>query len=228
MRFVDIKDRVHSTVIEQLAYNRAKYSTSWYTKYHQKIKETKWNHHKWRGLTLMKDPMTLSIYMMMFQDLKPKTILEFGTYDGGTALWMEDTLKSLSIECDIHTFDINQEIIKLPEDSKIICHELDNNKIDEFIDQKRNFFEGLESPIIMIEDSHTNAARLVKSMDQFLKIGDYLVIEDTLSKRKYNETILSGNGINTKIYKVDTHYCDLWGLNNTWNVNSIFKKIEFE
>ena len=72
----------------------------------------------------------------------------------------------------------------------------------------------------MIEDSHTNAARLVKSMDQFLKIGDYLVIEDTLSKRKYNETILSGNGINTKIYKVDTHYCDLWGLNNTWNVNT--------
>jgi len=228
MRFVDIKDRIHSSVIEQLAYNKLKYSTSWHNKYHEKIQHSKWNHHKWRGLTLMKDPMTLSIYMMMFQDLKPKTILEFGTAYGGTALWMEDTLKSLSIECDIHTFDINQEIIKLPEDSKIICHELDNNKIDEFIDQKRNFFEGLESPIIMIEDSHTNAARLVKSMDQFLKIGDYLVIEDTLSKRKYNETILSGNGINTKIYKVDTHYCDLWGLNNTWNVNSIFKKIEFE
>ena len=228
MRFVDIKDRIHSSVIEQLAYNKLKYSTSWYSKYRQKIKETKWNHHKWRGLTLMKDPMTLSIYMMMFQDLKPKTILEFGTAYGGTALWMEDTLKSLSIECDIHTFDINQEIIKLPEDSKIICHELDNNKIDEFIDQKRNFFEGLEGPIIMIEDSHTNAAGLVKSMDQFLKPEDYLVIEDTLSKRKYNETILSGNGINTKIYKVDTHYCDLWGLNNTWNVNSIFKKMEFE
>ena len=228
MRFVDIKDRIHSSVIEQLAYNKLKYSTSWYSKYRQKIKETKWNHHKWRGLTLMKDPMTLSIYMMMFQDLKPKTILEFGTAYGGTALWMEDTLKSLSIECDIHTFDINQEIIKLPEDSKIICHELDNNKIDEFIDQKRNFFEGLKGPILMIEDSHTNAARLVKSMDQFLKIGDYLVIEDTISKRKYYETILSGNGINTKIYKVDTHYCDLWGLNNSWNVNSIFKKIEFE
>ena len=108
---------------------------------------------------------------------------------------MEDTLKSLSIECDIHTFDINQEIIKLPEDSKIICHELDNNKIDEFIDQKRNFFEGLEGPILMIEDSHTNAAGLVKSMDQFLKPEDYLVIEDTISKRKYYETILSGNGI---------------------------------
>jgi len=221
MRFVNIKTRTFSSVIQQLSY-------TWYSHYCQKIKHSKWNHHKWKGLTLMKDPMTLSIYMMMLQDLKPKTILEFGTYDGGTALWMEDTLKSLSIECDIHTFDINQERIKLPEDSKIICHELDNNKIDEFIDQKRNFFEGLEGPILMIEDSHANAAGLVKSMDQFLKIGDYLVIEDTLSKSKYDETILSGNGINTKIYKVDTHYCDLWGLNNSWNVNSIFKKIKFE
>ena len=221
MRFVNIKTRTFSSVIQQLSY-------TWYSHYCQKIKHSKWNHHKWKGLTLMKDPMTLSIYMMMLQDLKPKTILEFGTYDGGTALWMEDTLKSLSIKCDIHTFDINQERIKLPEDSKITCHELDNNKIDEFIDQKRNFFEGLEGPILMIEDSHTNAAGLVKSMDQFLKIGDYLVIEDTLSKPKYDETILSGNGINTKIYKVDTHYCDLWGLNNTWNVNSIFKKIKFE
>ena len=58
--------------------------------YTQKIKEVKWNHHKWKGLTLMKDPMTLSIYMMMIQDIKPKTIMEFGTYDGISALWMEE------------------------------------------------------------------------------------------------------------------------------------------
>ena len=60
--------------------------------YIETIKTSKWKKHKWKGLTLMKDPMTLSIYMMI-QDIKPKTILEFGTCDGCSALWMEDIMK---------------------------------------------------------------------------------------------------------------------------------------
>ena len=48
------------------------------------------NLFKWKDLTLMKDPMTLSIYLQLLQDVKPKTILEFGTYEGGSSLWMKD------------------------------------------------------------------------------------------------------------------------------------------
>ncbi len=47
---------------------------------------------------------------------------------------MEDVIKSLVLDCKIHTFDINPERVKLPEDSKIKYHELDNNKINKFID----------------------------------------------------------------------------------------------
>ena len=39
--------------------------------------------------------MTLTIYQQLIQDLKPKTIIEFGTYEGGSALWMNDICKSL-------------------------------------------------------------------------------------------------------------------------------------
>ena len=217
MRFVNIKSRQFATVIYQL-------SASFLTTYTQTIKASKWNKHKWKGLTLMKDPMTLSIYMMMIQDIKPKTILEFGTYDGGSALWMEDVMKSLSLDCKIHTFDINPDRVKLPEDSKIKYHELDNNKINEFIDQSRELFENMESPILIIEDSHVNVDEVVRSIDPFLKSGDYLVIEDTLDKQKYKDTILSENGISSMNYEVDTYYCDFWGVNNSWNVNSIFRK----
>ena len=111
MRFVNIKSRQFDTVIYQLL-------AAFLQNYTQIIKATKWNKHKWKGLTLMKDTMTLSIYMMMIQDIKPKTILEFGTYDGGSALWMEDVMKSLSLDCEIHTFDINPDRVKLPEDRK--------------------------------------------------------------------------------------------------------------
>ena len=218
MRFVNIKNRQFATVIYQ-------FSLSFFNQYVQQIKHTKWNYHKWKGLTLMKDPMSLSIYMMMIQDIKPKTILEFGTYDGGSALWMEDNMKSLSLDCEIHTFDINQERIKLPKDSEIKSHKLDNYKIHEFIEQNRILFDKLESPILMIEDSHQNAKELIQAIDPFLRSGDYLIIEDTLDRKKYQDTIESEEGIKSMNYEVDTYYCDFWGTNNSWNINSIFKKI---
>tara|TARA_B100000945_G_scaffold184640_1_gene148035 strand:- start:118 stop:774 length:657 start_codon:yes stop_codon:yes gene_type:complete len=218
MRFVNIKSRKFATVIFQV-------SAAFLPTYTQTIKASKWNKHKWKGLTLMKDPMTLSIYMMMIQDIKPKTILEFGTYDGGSALWMEDIMKTLSLDCKIHTFDINPDRVKLPNDSKIKYHELDNNKINEFIDQSRELFENMESPILIIEDSHVNVDEVVRSIDPFLKSGDYLVIEDTLDRKKYQDTILSKNGISSMNYEVDTYYCDFWGVNNSWNINSIFRKV---
>ena len=218
MRFVNIKSRPFATVIHQLSF-------AYIDTYKHNIKFAKWNHHKWKGLTLMKDPMTLSVYMMMLQQIKPKTILEFGTYDGGSALWMEDTINSLSLDCKIHTFDINQNRIKLPKSSKIKCHELDNYKINEFINQKRVLFDEMESPIIMIEDSHENANGLIRSIDPFLKSGDYLIIEDTLDQMKYQETILSETGMSNMNYEVDTFYCDFWGVNNSWNINSIFRKL---
>ena len=217
-RFENINKRNFVSVIHQ-------FSHSFYNQYLYLIKNSKWNHHKWKGLTLMKDPMTLSIYMMMLQEIKPKTIFEFGTYDGGSALWMEDMMKSLSLECKIHTFDINQDRVKLPEYSKINFHNLDNHKINEFIELNRSLFTEIESPAIIIEDSHENATGIIKAINPFLNTGDYLVIEDTLDKRKYQETILSNEGINKDSYLVDTHYCDLWGANNSWNVNSIFKKL---
>ena len=218
MRFVNIQSRQFATVFYQL-------SAGFLGTYFQTIKTTKWNKHKWKGLTLMKDPMTLSIYMMMIQDIKPKTILEFGTYDGGSALWMEDIMKSLSLDCKIHTFDINPDRVKLPDNSEIKYHELDNKKINEFIDQRRELFENMESPILIIEDSHVNVDEVVRSIDPFLKSGDYLVIEDTLDRQKYQDTILSENGISSMNYEVDTYYCDFWGVNNSWNINSIFRKV---
>ena len=218
MRFVNIKSRQFATIIYQL-------SAAFLTTYIQTIKDVKWNKHKWKGLTLMKDPMTLSIYMMMIQNLKPRTILEFGTYDGGSTLWMEDTLKSLSLDCNIHTFDINQERVNLPSTSNIKFHKLDNHNIDQFVNANKALFENIESPILMIEDSHENTNGIIRAINPFLKSGDYLVIEDTFSQKKYKNTILSENGIRNMNYEVDTFYCDFWGVNNSWNINSIFRKL---
>ena len=180
--------------------------------YSSDIKNTKWTKFKWKGLTLMKDPMTLTIYQQLIQDIKPKTIIEFGTYDGGSALWMKDLCKSLSLNTEVITIDI--EPIKPIKEIEFI--NLDVNKIDNFE------FSKYESPIIVIEDCHQNLEGIFKKVDSFLKKGDYFIIEDTLDISKYSEMIK----LNLNKYKINRRYCDFWGKNNTWNCDSFFKKVE--
>ena len=189
---------------------------------YQKIKFAKWNYLKWKDLTLMKDPMTLSIYLQLLQDLKPKTILEFGTYEGGSALWMHDIMISLNLECKIHTFDINSEKVRLPNLESLIFHHLDNLHIIEYVKENYKLFSSLERPVLVIEDSHINVIELLQTIDSFIDTGDYLVVEDTLELSKYREmeSFLSGHD-----YLVDRYYCDFWGVNCSWNVNSFLKKI---
>jgi len=208
LRFMKASDRLPHSLIDQ--------------EHHQTIEYAKCHFHKWKGLTLMKDPMSLSVYMMMLQEIKPKTIIEFGTYDGGSALWMSDIMKSLGYECDIHTFDINEVRVSIPKESGIKFHYLNNHDIKNFVAQKRNFFENMKSPVLMIEDSHENANELIRTIDPFLNSGDYVIIEDTIGPHKYKETI--EEGMNKMDYDLDTYYCDFWGYNNSCNVNSIFKK----
>lgn len=213
-RFVDFEDRTFLSTIHN-------FYSDFMGDYMDKIKQAKWHNFKWKGLTLMKDPMSVGIYQQMLQDQKPKTILEFGTFEGGSALWMKDMMTSLGEPCVIHTFDINQEQIKLAPTQGIEIHHLDNNKIVAFVEQHRELFETMEHPILLIEDSHVNANELLHTLDQFVHTGDYVLVEDTLSEWKHDMT---GEFVKDHDYKVDTYYCDFWGYNNSWNVNSILCK----
>lgn len=213
-RFVKFEERMFLSTIHN-------FYSEFLGDYLAQMKSAKWNHLKWKGLTLMKDPMSLTIYQQLIQDLRPKTILEFGTYEGGSALWMQDLLDTFGIDGTIHTFDINPDQVNLPSSERIVFHQLDNNKIKQYVADNRAFFENLPGPILLIEDAHENAAELLAVLDEFLKPGDYLVVEDTLSEWKHDMT---GEFASQFPYQVDTHYCDFWGYNNSWNVNSFLVK----
>jgi len=213
-RYVDISQREFFSIINN-------FYSDFVDDYIKTLKEAKWNHFKWKGLTLMKDPMSLSTYQQLIQDLKPKTILEFGTFEGGSALWMHDLVATLELDCVIHTFDINQEQIKLPAVDGIHCHQLDNYKIKDFLKENEALFRALPHPILMIEDAHVNAEEIMTLLDPYLDSGDYLVVEDTFSESKH-DCMLSF--LKNNKYLVDTHYCDLWGYNNSWNINSFLVK----
>ena len=214
MRFFNIKERNFFSIISYFSHN-------FVTEYANKIKDTKWNLFKWKDLTLMKDPMTLSIYLQLLQDVKPKTILEFGTYEGGSSLWMKDMAKSLGFECEIFTFDFNENNVKLSQDDDINFYCLNNYDIKKFVVDNKNLLSNLESPILVVEDSHENVMELLTEIDQFLSKDDYLIVEDTIDEQKYQQML---EFLENDKYEVDTYYCDFWGYNNTWNFNSFLRK----
>ena len=75
MRFINFFKRKYSTII-------LNFYPSFIEQYWKTIKNTKWKYFKWKSLSLMKDPMSLTIYLQMLQDIKPQTIIEFGTGEG--------------------------------------------------------------------------------------------------------------------------------------------------
>jgi cephalosporin hydroxylase len=183
-----------------------------------KFKKTKWNCFKWKGLTLMKDPMTLSIYQQLINDVKPKTIIEFGSYEGGGAAWMDDICQALNLKCKIITIDIDSNNYKYQSPTVEFLN-FDANSIRE----NMHLFKNLQRPIIVIEDCHVNQNGICKEMDNILSSGDYLIIEDTLDKIKHDDLITFLESNNN--YDIDRYYCDFWGTNNSWNVNSFLRKL---
>jgi cephalosporin hydroxylase len=112
--------------------------------------------------------------------------------------------------------DVDSSMVKIPKDSSIIYKHFDVNNI------KSLKFEVINHPVLVIEDAHVNIAEVLEYFDNILKDGDYLFVEDTIDDEKYN---IFSNFIKDKEYLVDANYCDMWGYNNSYNLNSILKKV---
>ena len=189
-------------VIERILENNRHYTNV--------IQFSKFNNFKWKGLKLLKDPMSLTIYQQMLQELKPKTILEFGSGEGGSAYWFSDMTKTLGLDTRIITVD-NQEIKDIPNVEFI---KLDVNNIDSYE------FEEYESPMLVIEDCHANMKGIINKVSSMMTTGDRLVVEDTIDPDKY--AIFKSCDLTS--FSRDSKYCDFWGKNNSWNYDSFLKK----
>ena len=212
MRFCPINDRPFVSLIHGFKDLSA---------YEAVMKRGKCKWQKWKGRALLKDPMTLSILQQLLSELKPRSILEFGTFEGGSTVWMRDMTNVLDFPCELHTFDIDAARADLDDEQGITFHKLNNHQIQIFHRQNHQLFANLPRPILVIEDAHQNVTGVLTAIDKCLHSGDYLIVEDTLEPWKHNELI---KFLSERSYSVDTLYCDFWGLNNSWNVNAYLRK----
>jgi len=87
---------------------------------------------QWRGAVFLKYPLDYCIYQLMIQEIKPATIIEIGTFNGGGTLWLADTAKAHCNNTHVYTMDYDlsnlQPIVHERDDITVIkgdCYKIE-------------------------------------------------------------------------------------------------------
>jgi cephalosporin hydroxylase len=207
----------------------------------------------WKGIPLQKDAHQIVMTQQLIQDLQPKTIIEFGSFKGGSALWLAD-IQALSVQGGkvISTdIDLSHVSPRVRHDHRVEFIQGDSFYIESMLPIQT--LKELLHPILVIEDAHFNTIGILDYFHQHLfQAGDYFIVEDT--NMDYNNACYHVwrenfateycdsklDNLNRKMpdlkqwlnnqneaYLVDTKYVDPFGMiNATKNWNSVIRKMK--
>ena len=162
----------------------------------------------WRGIAVGKSVYDFSLYPMIIWENSPATILEIGSGEGASAIWMADSCKSYKLPTQVYSMDIEPPSIQY---ENVIFFEGDSRQISTFDT------ENLPHPWLILEDAHVEVNKIITYFEKHMHTGDYIIIEDSRGKKgstlEIPDTLL-----------VDAYYCDYFGLNATSAMNTILRK----
>jgi cephalosporin hydroxylase len=189
--------------------------------------------YTYRGVPMLKCPFDLALYMQVIWDLKPRTILEFGSKSGGSALWLADVLTNFGLkETILRSYDIAP--VTSLKDPRIDFLKVDVSRPQDFIDAQA--LDALPRPLLMIDDAshyYKDVLTLLTFFHPHLKRGDYVIVEDGIVDRlgiaepyeggplRAIREFLASHG---DYYEIDRSRCDAFGRNVTWNVEGYIRR----
>jgi cephalosporin hydroxylase len=185
--------------------------------------------YRYRGIPLLKNPFDLALYPLLLERAKPRTLIEIGSYSGGSALWFADQragMRVFSIDLQPPTGVAQPAVTFLQGDARdlgsVLTPELQ---------------QAIERPLLVVEDSDHLAgttAAVLDFFDRWLHPGEYVVIEDGILTamrvadaydggplQAIHEFLARTNGR----YEIDRTLCDYFGMNVTWNVDGFLKRV---
>ena len=192
-----------------------------------------------RGCSILKTTEDMVITEQILWYLRPATIIEIGTYTGGSAIWMADMLRMMEINSHIYSMDIDlallEDRVKELQPSNVVFLQGDSNTIEKTFTSE--FLQSQPHPWLVFEDAHVNTYNVLKYFHDYLKEGDYLVVEDLnpdlpfeFRYGRIDPTVpyerAGSKGLQVlktflndykEFYAVDSFYTDLFGYNGTWN-----------
>jgi cephalosporin hydroxylase len=190
--------------------------------------------YSYRGVPMWKCPMDIAHYTQILWDLKPKTILEFGSRYGGSALWLADMLQVFGLSDTIlRSYDI--EPVTTLKDPRIEFNKVDVRRPHDFIHPKS--IADLPRPLLIIDDAshfYEDVLTLLNFFHPGLRRGDYLIVEDgILDQLGWKDKYFGGpvRAIREFLdqhpddYTIDRARCDAFGKNVTWNVEGYIERV---
>jgi len=134
---------------------------------------------KWRDIPMMKDCKEMMIYQSMLNDIRPRTIIEIGTYLGASVVWFADLVRGMDLQCHVYTVEKFEKLVKPLARSHpgVTCLTGDANDIVDLMPSE--MLGSLPHPWLVVEDCHVNVMGTMEHFGRHMHSGDYFAIEDT-------------------------------------------------
>lgn len=131
-----------------------------------------------------------SVFRGFIDEIKPKRILEIGTYTGGFIVMLKDICDDLNIETNIRTYDITNrekydEIKSMGIDLRIQNLFTDNyrNISESFRDEFIDFIQSEGCTLILCDGG--NKIKEFNLLAKYMKPGDYIMAHDYSHSQEY-------------------------------------------
>jgi cephalosporin hydroxylase len=150
------------------AFHRLYYETSGRT----------WMKTYWMGLPVMKCPLDLWIYQEILHELRPDLIVECGTLQGGSALFMAGICDLLGCG-QVVTIDVAPRANR-PNHARI-SYLTGSSTAPEIVRQVEDRAAGAKSVLVILDSDHhyDHVLDELRSYRQLVTPGSYLIVEDT-------------------------------------------------
>lgn len=195
-------------------------------------------HH--RGCMVMKTANDQAITKELLAHVRPATVIELGSFTGGSAVWLADTMKLEGITSSVYSMDIQDMIenrVKEIKPDNVTFMLGDSNKIAETFTPE--FLKDLPHPWIVFEDAHENTFGVLEHFVSYMKTGDYFVVEDTnpqlpphIGSGRWHEFEPGTDVLLVAVKKFLTKYekecavdSDFFGYNGTWHWHGYIRRM---
>lgn len=145
--------------------------------YYESLNDT-WNNTYWLGVRTLKLPLDLWIFQEIIYATKPDVIVEAGTYNGGSALFMASLLDTIG-KGRVITIDIEDFPGKPRHDR--ITYLIGSSTADEIVGKVRSLI-GEDDTVMVVLDSDHHAEHVLNELriyGEMVTTGNYLIAEDT-------------------------------------------------
>ena len=153
---------------EQAAYHRWYYDNGIYNR-------------RYLGVPITKFVTDLWNYQEILVDLRPGLVVEFGTQNGGSALYFAELMRTINPDGLVLTVDIVDGCPPIVKEHPLICFLLSDSVSPAVATEIRSLRELHPGPVFAILDSDHYKAHVLAEMELLRDIlveGDYLVVED--------------------------------------------------